>query len=245
VCVCVGFKLNKSPIGIPIPFHIFGQLYKLLATHYEYFLECKNEKNFVSHTIFFFLNLFYLVRMETVSIASSLPSLGLRELGADAVFSISSAKPGNGVEQIRDDNLETYWQSDGPAPHTINIHFMEKKEISHVCVYCDYNLDESYNVKKLSVRCGTSLHDLIDVTTIELTEPVGWVIIPVRDPKLKSSDLRTHLLQIKILSMHQNGRDTHIRQVKLLGPRSVHMAMGNFRLDQFKSIEMLQYAQIR
>ena len=40
-----------------------------------------------------------------------------RELGADAVFSISSAKLGNGVEQLRDNNLETYWQSDGVAPH--------------------------------------------------------------------------------------------------------------------------------
>eukprot|EP01031_Cornospumella_fuschlensis_P013199 gene13199-16140_t len=34
------------------------------------------------------------------------------------VFSISSAKPGNGVEQLRDNSLETYWQSDGTAPHT-------------------------------------------------------------------------------------------------------------------------------
>jgi anaphase-promoting complex subunit 10 len=184
---------------------------------------------------------------ETVTISATLAALSasLRELGTDAVFSISSAKPGNGVEQIRDDNLDTYWQSDGPAPHTVNVHFMEKKEISHVCMYCDYNLDESYNVKKLSIRCGTSLHDLVDVTTIELSEPVGWVIIPLKDPKNKNSDLRTHLLQIKIISMHQNGRDTHIRQVKLLGPRSVPLAMAGCKLDQFKTVEMLQYALIR
>ena len=72
-----------------------------------------------------------------------------RELGSDAVFTLSSAKPGNGVEQIRDSNLETYWQSDGAAPHIINIHFMEKKTVSHLCFYSDFNLDESYAVSDL------------------------------------------------------------------------------------------------
>merc|ERR1711918_69808 len=31
--------------------------------------------------------------------------------------------------------------------------------------------------------------------------------------------LRAHLLQVCIASMHQNGRDTHIRQAKVYGPR--------------------------
>ncbi len=33
-----------------------------------------------------------------------------REIGQMAVWSLSTAKPGNGVEQLRDDNNETYWQ---------------------------------------------------------------------------------------------------------------------------------------
>ncbi len=33
-----------------------------------------------------------------------------QEIGSQAVWSLSSAKPGFGVEQLRDDNLETYWQ---------------------------------------------------------------------------------------------------------------------------------------
>ena len=33
-----------------------------------------------------------------------------REIGQMAVWSLSTAKPGNGVEQLRDDNTETYWQ---------------------------------------------------------------------------------------------------------------------------------------
>jgi len=32
------------------------------------------------------------------------------EIGDLAVWSLSTAKPGNGVEQLRDDNSDTYWQ---------------------------------------------------------------------------------------------------------------------------------------
>ena len=140
-----------------------------------------------------------------ITISSALDYCGMRELGADAVFTISSAKPGNGVDQIRDERLDTYWQSDGAAPHYINIHFMEKKEISHICIFCDFNGDESYTIKKVCVRSGTTAHDLIDVTTFELTEPIGWVSVPLKDPLGSESHLRTHLLQVKIISMHQNG----------------------------------------
>lgn len=34
----------------------------------------------------------------------------LREMGKNAAWSVSSCKPGNGVNTLRDDNLETYWQ---------------------------------------------------------------------------------------------------------------------------------------
>lgn len=33
-----------------------------------------------------------------------------QEIGSQAVWSLSSAKPGFGVEQLRDDNIESYWQ---------------------------------------------------------------------------------------------------------------------------------------
>jgi anaphase-promoting complex subunit 10 len=33
-----------------------------------------------------------------------------REIGKLAVWSVSSNKPGNGVEMLRDNNLTTYWQ---------------------------------------------------------------------------------------------------------------------------------------
>lgn len=37
-----------------------------------------------------------------------------------------SAKPGNGVELLRDNREDTYWQSDGVQPHVVNIQFQRK-----------------------------------------------------------------------------------------------------------------------
>lgn len=52
--------------------------------------------------------------------------LHTREVGGQAVWSVTSAKAGNGVELLRDDRDDTYWQSDGAQPHLININFPRK-----------------------------------------------------------------------------------------------------------------------
>ena len=33
------------------------------------------------------------------------------------------------MDQLRDDSLETYWQSDGPQPHLVNIQFRKKTAV--------------------------------------------------------------------------------------------------------------------
>ena len=152
-----------------------------------------------------------------------------------------------------DDSTETYWQSDGTQPHLVNIQFIKKVSVSKVSFYLDFGSDESYTPKKIAIRSGTSLHDLVDLTAIELHEPVGWVSVSLTNiestiPELKvgtDGPLRTHFLQIRMISMHQNGRDAHIRQIKILGPRSSPKVMGGYTLDQFKTSSMLQYATLR
>ena len=49
-----------------------------------------------------------------------------RDIGKLAVWSVTSAKPGNGVELLCDDRDDTYWQSDGSQPHLINVQFQKK-----------------------------------------------------------------------------------------------------------------------
>jgi Anaphase-promoting complex, subunit 10 (APC10) len=183
-------------------------------------------------------------------------------------------------------------------------------------LYLDYQLDESYTPKKLRVQVSVTEQDWVSALPpgyecVELTNPVGWVIIPLRapadpldelcasaedgaatsDPLLEGDPtaeplfnyspedededdddddpdeddggddevvedtftceadrrrarlqrrqqkraarkrlrraarrnwyrhlVRAHLVRISIDHMHQNGRDTHVRQVQLYGP---------------------------
>eukprot|EP00752_Nemacystus_decipiens_P012872 g11396.t1 len=190
--------------------------------------------------------------------ASELDYVTRREIGREAVWSLSSAKPGNGVDQLRDDSTSTYWQSDGGQPHLINVQFHKKMTIVEIAFHLDFNADESYTPKKLSIRAGSSFHDLVEVTVKELHEPLGWVRVPLfapgtGGPAAIAADaaggsegpvLRAHFLQICVVAMHQNGRDTHIRQVKVFGPR-LASAQHDPSLLEFISPEFETFSCIR
>merc|ERR1711879_834470 len=81
--------------------------------------------------------------------------------------------------------------------------------------------------------------DLQEIQVVDLKEPDGWVTIRLarlrgeahstpmpscipRDPEIGGAIdfIRTHFIQLAVLSNHQNGRDTHIRQIQVYGPRS-------------------------
>lgn len=165
----------------------------------------------------------------------------LRDISDSAVaWQVSSAKPGNGVEQLRDPGTDTYWQSDGTTqPHYIQIHFHRRVAVTHVALYLDYQLDESYTPKTVQLETGMTSQDLICASAqnqcMELHEPSGWVILPVysslehssahtaaqqqQQPQMHSTS-KAHLLRISILSMAQNGRDTHVRRVAIFAERS-------------------------
>lgn len=211
---------------------------------------------------------------------AALTNPNLREIGHEAVWSLSSCKPGNGVTQLMDCSTDTYWQSDGAQPHLINIHFSKRKAVCEVAFYLDFTLDESYTPKRIGIKAGVTFHDLEEIKVVEMHEPSGWVSVPLhakadpldddlndcdddlipnnkrmeeRERKLKSRPLRTHLIQICILSMAQNGRDTHVRQVKLFGPRAggdaapIKAPATGFLLGlpRFQTVELSQFSTIR
>ena len=186
---------------------------------------------------------------KIVRAVSNLASLShLREVSRDAVcWSLSSAKQGNGVDQIRDGSTETYWQSDGGQPHYLLVHFSRRVCVSHVGMYLDYNLDESYTPKKVSIKMGMTLQDLKLVSLVELSEPVGWCILPLLLDDSENATTKTHLVEVSILAMHQNGRDTHVRQVQLFGPRrnakTMHSSME--RDIEFSQVATSQFSVIR
>ncbi|XP_044367471.1 anaphase-promoting complex subunit 10-like, partial [Triticum aestivum] len=82
----------------------------------------------------------------------------MREMAKMAAWSVSSCKPGNGVASIRDDSLNTYWQSVGP--HLVNTQFQKKVQLQLVVLYVDFKLDESYTPSKISIRVSDDFHNL-------------------------------------------------------------------------------------
>jgi hypothetical protein len=116
---------------------------------------------------------------------------------------------------------------------------------AQVAIYVDYRQDESYTPQKLSIRAGNSFHDLREIKSVELEEPTGWQrysLVPdggkagevlrayfvqartIEHPEAVLSffvSVSPLLSQLAVLSNHQNGRDTHIRQVKIFGPRQL------------------------
>lgn len=178
----------------------------------------------------------------------------VREIGDQAVWSLSTAKPGNGVEQLRDGDTDTYWQSDGPQPHLVNIQFHRKVRIQEVRIYTDFKQDESYTPSKISVKAGTNFQDLREVKVEELSEPAGWTSISLLQPvdtaggdASESTEegvpLRTYFVQLAVLSNHQNGRDTHIRQIHVYAPRNQHAS--DMSLPCFTTPEFQKYACVR
>ncbi|KAK0651041.1 galactose-binding domain-like protein [Cercophora newfieldiana] len=146
-------------------------------------------------------------------------AIGLREINNLAHFGVSSHKPGYGVDQLLSDDLDQYWQSDGQQPHLLTIHFLRRVEIRALRFYVDYSQDESYTPTHIVFYAGTGPHDLIQFAEVPLTNPVGWQDVPVADcgGGPDGHSLCCMIVQMHIKENHQNGKDTHIRGIKIFG----------------------------
>ncbi|KAI2631763.1 APC10-domain-containing protein [Xylaria nigripes] len=144
-------------------------------------------------------------------------AIGLKEISNLASFTVSSYKPGCGVKELRDDDVNQYWQSDGPQPHRLNIHFIKRVEIRALRLYLDYELDESYTPTKIQITAGTGPNLTIPFTTMELSQPKGWIDVPIAGAGggPDGNSLCCFFVRVIILENHQNGKDTHIRGVKV------------------------------
>ncbi|KAF9922111.1 Anaphase-promoting complex subunit 10 [Linnemannia zychae] len=164
------------------------------------------------------------------------------EIGKQAAWSVSSAKTGHGIELLRDNDLDTYWQSDGPSPHIVNMRFEKKTSIRQISFFRDKQ-DESYIPLRISVRGGTNHYDLTELYTMDVDDTTGWVNINLAEINASGRPPRVFILQLAVLSNHHGGRDTHIRQIKLFSTRESLMP-----LDEdlpFTAQECLQFSTIR
>ncbi|KAL4401986.1 anaphase-promoting complex protein [Malassezia pachydermatis] len=152
--------------------------------------------------------------------------------------------------QLMSEDLDTLWQSDGSQPHMVNIHFPRRTPVTHVSIYLDCHRDDSYTPTKILVKAGSHPYDLVDVRYREFLEPQGWfhfVLAPQADMEAEEFEaspgsaqatqalhpIDIFVLQICILGNHLNGKDTHIRCIKIFGPPGP----SAFSLRHSKSME--------
>ncbi|KAL5457648.1 hypothetical protein EMCRGX_G034931 [Ephydatia muelleri] len=121
---------------------------------------------------------------------------------------------------------------------------MKKTAVQRISIYADYRQDESYTPSKLCVKAGNSFYDLTQVTVAELEEPEGWVDIEVLNKEEKP--VKAFVFQVSVLANHQNGRDTHIRQIRIYEPEfseSTHNAIDgciNFQTVDYTSMAIIR-----
>ncbi|WWC91227.1 uncharacterized protein L201_006169 [Kwoniella dendrophila CBS 6074] len=146
------------------------------------------------------------------------------ELSHLASWSVSSHKYGFGVDNLRDGNDGTFWQSEGPQPHLIDLAFPRRVHVSAVAVHMSHPRDDSYTPSKISIRAGTGLHDLQEVRNMDFNKPDGWIPIILRPMEVTEDGQETegppipcHHLRIIILANHLNGKDTHVRGLRVFG----------------------------
>ena len=89
-------------------------------------------------------------------------------------------------------------------------------------------------------------HLRADSSRREIGEEAVWSLstakVPLGAPK---APLRAFFLQVCVASMHQNGRDTHVRQCRVFAPRArIDVCLGEFGED-FASNKLSRYAVLR
>ncbi|KAI1381170.1 anaphase-promoting complex, subunit 10-domain-containing protein [Hypoxylon crocopeplum] len=142
---------------------------------------------------------------------------GLKEISNLASFTVSTYKPGCGVKELLDNDVNQFWQSDGPQPHRLNIHFIKRVEIRALRLYLDYELDESYTPTRIQISAGFGPNQTIQFTNMDLTMPKGWIDVPIAGAGggADSNSLSCWFVRVNVLENHQNGKDTHIRGIKV------------------------------
>lgn len=190
------------------------------------------------------------------------------------VWSLSSAKSGHGLAALRDGLSSTFWQSDGVAPHLLTVQFARATRVSHIALLFDHALDESYTPSRLRLKLSTvsdSVSHLVTLHEIALTEPQGWLVCQLNDvhqcgatiqPVVLANPrdalrhythmhtsaercIRVRALQIEIIAAHQNGRDTHCRQVKLLQPKQEQSGADDQEQQQSHQLDASPTAEQR
>ena len=88
----------------------------------------------------------------------------LKNLNQASTVYLSSARKSNGINELLDNNLSLFWQSNKKADctenHFILYEFEKLESIKYICINLNYDVDESYTPKQVVIKCGLYIEDL-------------------------------------------------------------------------------------
>lgn len=89
---------------------------------------------------------------------------------------------------------------------------------------------------RIIIQAGSNAQDMDDTLALNYNEPIGWQVVDLRDKKTKRP-LKAYVLTIQVQHNHQNGRDTHIRSIRVIGNGN-----SNSTLDTLSRISNIKYS---
>lgn len=90
---------------------------------------------------------------------------------------------------------------------------------------------------------GTGYHDLLPFSHLEFTQPKGWIDVDLssvgggRHEPTAGRELRAFLVQVKVVENHQNGKDTHLRGLRIYA-RDERVVRSGADVDELLGLEM-------
>ncbi|EJS43855.1 doc1p [Saccharomyces arboricola H-6] len=137
-----------------------------------------------------------------------------------ALWKPSSFKLGNPVEFALDDSYDTFWQSDGGQPHQLDILFSKRMDICVMALFFSMIADESYAPSLVKVYVGHSSSDVTFYKMLEVRNVNGWVALRFPDNRDGDQLLKCQFIRLLFPVNHENGKDTHLRGIRLYVPSS-------------------------
>lgn len=187
-----------------------------------------------------------------------LENLDLLDFSFSANWKLSSFKQGYGLEQLRDDSPDTYWQSNGnngsnvnnnssdtqlTNPHHVTIQFSKKVSLERISFFTNFSLDESYTPSKIKIMAGSSdAWDLCEVCTVNFSKPTGWSHIIFNGIR-PDGVLKCFLVRLIILSNHQDGKDSHIRAIRCFGKKTTNVSNLKSSRSSISDNQSLKFVQ--
>ena len=132
-------------------------------------------------------------------------------------WTLSSCKPGNGLAQLRDNDPNTFCQTDGLNPHFLKVDFNEHQMVNEIWIYFDFQQDESYTPKKIEIKMNNQFDEMMRVRIAYFKQAQGWYCLKfsIKSNKIEIPFIYTNKIYIEFLENEYSGKDTHLRGLKI------------------------------